>query len=161
MSQHLVRLCGVLVAALSPAAEQLLSPWAPLLHERLIVRMLLSSAPPPPAGPLLQRERLTSPPTLAVRWMVACLASAAEWLHPLCLQATAKEQSIRITSSGGLSDDQIERMVREGEENAAKDKEVGDCKADHECSTTLLRPALPSCWHPASGYHWPAAQQIC
>ena len=92
--------------------------------------------------------------------MVACLANSAEWLHPLCLQATSKEQSIRITSSGGLSDDQIERMVREGEENAAKDKEVGDCKAGHECSTIPLQPALPRCWRPALGYHRPAAQQI-
>ena len=92
--------------------------------------------------------------------MVACLANAAEWLHPLGLQATSKEQSIRITSSGGLSDDQIERMVREGEENAAKDKEVGDCKAGHDCSTTRPWPALPSCWRQASGYHWSAAQQI-
>ena len=76
--------------------------------------------------------------------MVACLANAAEWLHSFGMQATSKEQSIRITSSGGLSDDQIERMVREGEENAAKDKEVGDCKAGHDCSTMPLRPALPS-----------------
>lgn len=38
------------------------------------------------------------------------------------LQATNKEQSIRIQSSGGLSDDQVEQMVREGEHYAEADK---------------------------------------
>ena len=42
----------------------------------------------------------------------------------LALQATSKEQSIRIASSGGLSEDQIEKMVREAESNAEKDKAV-------------------------------------
>ena len=145
------------MAAPSPAAEQLLSLW--LLHEWLVTRVLLRSAPPLPAE--LLHKRLTSALTLAVQWMLACLTNAAdEWLHPLFLQATSKEQSIRITSSGGLSDDQIERMVREGEENAAKDKEVGDCKAGQDCSIMPLQAPLPSCWRPASGYHWPAAQQI-
>ena len=37
-------------------------------------------------------------------------------------KASGKEQNIRIESSGGLSEDQIERMVREAESNAAKDK---------------------------------------
>ena len=37
-------------------------------------------------------------------------------------QATGKEQKIAIQSSGGLSDDDIERMVREAEENAEADK---------------------------------------
>jgi molecular chaperone DnaK len=37
-------------------------------------------------------------------------------------KATAKEQQIRIQASGGLSDNDIERMVREAEENAAADK---------------------------------------
>merc|ERR1712093_881766 len=36
-------------------------------------------------------------------------------------KATNKEQSIVIQSSGGLSDDEIERMVREAEANAAAD----------------------------------------
>ncbi len=42
----------------------------------------------------------------------------------LVLQATSKEQSIRIASSGGLSEEQIEKMVREAEANSAKDKSV-------------------------------------
>jgi molecular chaperone DnaK len=37
-------------------------------------------------------------------------------------QATGKEQKIAIQSSGGLSDDDIERMVREAEENADADR---------------------------------------
>ncbi len=38
-------------------------------------------------------------------------------------KATNKEQSIRIQASGGLSDDDIERMVQEAEANAEADKE--------------------------------------
>jgi chaperone protein DnaK len=38
-------------------------------------------------------------------------------------KATNKEQSIVIQSSGGLSDDEIERMVQEAEKNADADKE--------------------------------------
>ncbi len=37
-------------------------------------------------------------------------------------KATGKEQQIRIQASGGLSDDDIERMVKEAEENADTDK---------------------------------------
>jgi molecular chaperone DnaK len=37
-------------------------------------------------------------------------------------KATNKEQSIRIQASGGLSDDDIDRMVKEAEEHAAEDK---------------------------------------
>ena len=37
-------------------------------------------------------------------------------------KATNKEQSIRIQANGGLSDDDIEKMVREAEANAADDK---------------------------------------
>ena len=37
-------------------------------------------------------------------------------------KATAKEQQIRIQASGGLSDGDIEKMVREAEANAAADK---------------------------------------
>jgi molecular chaperone DnaK len=36
-------------------------------------------------------------------------------------KATGKEQSIKITGSGGLSKDEIERMVREAEQHAAED----------------------------------------
>lgn len=38
-------------------------------------------------------------------------------------KATAKEQQITIRSSGGLSDDEIEKMVREAELHAQKDQE--------------------------------------
>ena len=37
-------------------------------------------------------------------------------------KATGKEQQIRIQASGGLSDDDIERMVQEAEQNAEDDK---------------------------------------
>ncbi len=37
-------------------------------------------------------------------------------------KATGKEQQIRIQASGGLSDQEIERMVKEAEENAETDK---------------------------------------
>ncbi len=37
-------------------------------------------------------------------------------------KATGKEQQIRIQASGGLSDEEIERMVKEAEENAEADK---------------------------------------
>mgnify|MGYP001552065454 FL=1 len=37
-------------------------------------------------------------------------------------QATGKEQAIRIQASGGLSDDEIEKMVRDAETNAEADK---------------------------------------
>jgi len=50
-------------------------------------------------------------------------------------KATNKEQQITIQSSGGLSDADIERMVREGEEMAAKDKsrkEMIELKNDAE-----------------------------
>jgi molecular chaperone DnaK len=38
-------------------------------------------------------------------------------------KATGKEQQVRIQASGGLSDDDIERMVREAEEHADEDKQ--------------------------------------
>jgi molecular chaperone DnaK len=37
-------------------------------------------------------------------------------------KATGKEQQIRIQASGGLTDDDIKRMVKEAEENAGEDK---------------------------------------
>ena len=41
-------------------------------------------------------------------------------------KGTGKEQQITIQASGGLSDDDIDRMVREAEENAEADKERKD-----------------------------------
>ena len=39
-------------------------------------------------------------------------------------KATGKEQSIRITASGGLSEDEIEQMVQDAEANAEADKKL-------------------------------------
>jgi molecular chaperone DnaK len=39
-------------------------------------------------------------------------------------KATGKSQNIRIEASSGLSDDEIQRMKREAEENAEKDKKI-------------------------------------
>ena len=39
-------------------------------------------------------------------------------------KATGKEQQIRIQASGGLSDDDIEQMVKDAEENADADKQA-------------------------------------
>ena len=41
---------------------------------------------------------------------------------PALLCCADKEQSIRIQSSGGLNDDQINQMVKEAEMHAEKDK---------------------------------------
>jgi len=41
-------------------------------------------------------------------------------------KATGKEQSIRITASGGLSDDEVEKMVADAEANAEADKKFED-----------------------------------
>lgn len=41
-------------------------------------------------------------------------------------KSSGKEQSIKIQSSGGLSDDEIKKMVKEAEENAVKDQEKAD-----------------------------------
>ena len=41
-------------------------------------------------------------------------------------KATSKEQQIRIQASGGLSDKEIEKMVKEAEANAAEDKKRRD-----------------------------------
>ncbi|MDQ8698931.1 molecular chaperone DnaK [Hyphomicrobium sp. LHD-15] len=41
-------------------------------------------------------------------------------------KATNKEQSIRIQASGGLSDDEIQRMVKDAEAHAAEDKKKRD-----------------------------------
>jgi molecular chaperone DnaK len=56
-------------------------------------------------------------------------------------KATNKEQSVAIQSSGGLSDDQIQQMVREAEAHAASDaaaKELANARNDGEslCHST-------------------------
>ena len=41
-------------------------------------------------------------------------------------KATGKEQAIRIEASGGLSDDDIEQMVKDAEANAEADKNAAN-----------------------------------
>lgn len=54
------------------------------------------------------------------------------------MQATNKEQSIRIQSSGGLSDDQVQEMVRQGEEFAEADKQrKAGIEAKNEAETAV------------------------
>ena len=62
-------------------------------------------------------------------------------------KATGKEQQIRIQASGGLSEEDIEKMVKEAEENAESDKkkrEIVDARnqADslvHETEKNVLK----------------------
>ena len=56
-------------------------------------------------------------------------------------KATGKEQSIRIQPSGGLSDEDIKRMIRDAEENASADKTAKELiearnQADTLCYST-------------------------
>lgn len=54
------------------------------------------------------------------------------------MQATNKEQAITIKSSGGLSDDQIQQMVRDAEAFAGEDKKRKDAiEAKNEAETLL------------------------
>ena len=53
-------------------------------------------------------------------------------------RATGKEQSISIQSSGGISEDQIQQMVRDAEEHAEKDKErKAAIEAKNEADTSV------------------------
>ena len=56
-------------------------------------------------------------------------------------KATGKEQQVRIQASGGLSDADIERMVREAEENAADDKKRRELVEVKNQADTLLHTA--------------------
>ncbi|MBB4286765.1 molecular chaperone DnaK [Roseospira goensis] len=53
-------------------------------------------------------------------------------------KATGKEQTIRIQASGGLSDDDIERMVKEAEQNAAADKQRRELVEAHNQADGLV-----------------------
>jgi molecular chaperone DnaK len=53
-------------------------------------------------------------------------------------KATGKEQTIRIQASGGLSDDDIERMVKEAEQNAEADKKRRELVDAHNQADGLL-----------------------
>ncbi|MDH5722832.1 MAG: molecular chaperone DnaK [Alphaproteobacteria bacterium] len=60
-------------------------------------------------------------------------------------KATNKEQQIRIQASGGLSDDDIEQMVKEAEENAESDKarkELVEAKNKAESSIHSVESSL-------------------
>jgi len=53
-------------------------------------------------------------------------------------KATGKEQAIRIQASGGLSDDDIERMVQEAEQNAESDKKRRELVEAHNAADGLV-----------------------
>jgi molecular chaperone DnaK len=55
--------------------------------------------------------------------------------------ATGKEQSIRIEGSGGLSTDEIERMVREADAHASEDKRRREKIEKHNALDTLIYSA--------------------
>jgi molecular chaperone DnaK len=53
-------------------------------------------------------------------------------------KASGKEQQIRIQASGGLSDDEIEKMVKDAEANAEKDKERKELVEAKNAAESLL-----------------------
>ena len=56
-------------------------------------------------------------------------------------KATGKEQSIRITASGGLSDDEIEQMVQDAELNAEADKQFEEVVAARNTADGMVHAA--------------------
>jgi molecular chaperone DnaK len=56
-------------------------------------------------------------------------------------KATGKEQSIRITASGGLSDEEIEKMVSDAELNAEADKKFEELIASRNTCDGLVHAA--------------------
>ena len=59
-------------------------------------------------------------------------------------KATGKEQQITIQASGGLSDDDIDRMVREAEENAESDKKRKDLVEARNQAESLIHSTRKS-----------------
>ncbi len=53
-------------------------------------------------------------------------------------KSTGKEQQIKIQASGGLSDDEIEKMVKEAEENAEADKKKRDAVDTRNHADSLI-----------------------
>ncbi|MFT5539889.1 MAG: molecular chaperone DnaK [Alphaproteobacteria bacterium] len=53
-------------------------------------------------------------------------------------KATAKEQQIRIQASGGLNDDEIDRMVKDAEDHAEEDKKRRGMVERHNQAETLI-----------------------
>jgi len=56
-------------------------------------------------------------------------------------KATGKEQSIRITASGGLSDDEIDQMVQDAEANAEADKKFEELVAARNTADGMVHAA--------------------
>ena len=56
-------------------------------------------------------------------------------------KATGKEQSIRITASGGLSEDEIEQMVQDAEANAEADKKFEELVAARNAADGMVHAA--------------------
>ena len=56
-------------------------------------------------------------------------------------KATGKEQSIRITASGGLSDDEVEQMVQDAEANAEADKKFEELVAARNTAEGMVHAA--------------------
>ena len=56
-------------------------------------------------------------------------------------KATGKEQSIRITASGGLSDDEVEQMVQDAEANAEADKKFEELVAARNTADGMVHAA--------------------
>ena len=56
-------------------------------------------------------------------------------------KATGKEQSIRITASSGLSDDEIQRMVRDAELHAEEDKRLHELVQSRNHGDSLIHAA--------------------
>ncbi|KGE04780.1 molecular chaperone DnaK [Pseudohaliea rubra] len=56
-------------------------------------------------------------------------------------KATGKEQSIRITASGGLSDDEIDKMVADAEANAEADKQFEELITARNSTEGLIHAA--------------------
>jgi len=56
-------------------------------------------------------------------------------------KATGKEQSIRITASGGLSEDEIEKMVADAEANAEADKQFEELITARNSTEGLIHAA--------------------
>ena len=63
-------------------------------------------------------------------------------------KATGKEQKITIEASGGLSDEEIEKMIKEAESNAEEDKKnqrAGRCKKPSRSNYSLSRKGNYRC----------------
>jgi molecular chaperone DnaK len=59
-------------------------------------------------------------------------------------KATGKEQSIRITASSGLSDDEIQRMVKDAEAHAEEDKKFHELVQARNHADTLIHATRKS-----------------